>query len=71
MYNDAPEVTIQFTIDIVPTTTSMICEMIWKEYKWNIVQDLYLNILRKRGQIVTQADGSNVIVSYPQVGVVL
>ena len=49
----------------------MICEMIWKEYNWNIVQDLYLNILRKRGQIVTQADGSNVIVSYPQVGTVI
>jgi len=32
-------------------------------------QDLYLSILRKRGQLVTNGDGSQTIVSYPQVPV--
>ena len=30
-------------------------------------QELYLKILRNKGQIVTQTDGSQTIVSYPQV----
>lgn len=32
-------------------------------------QDLYLSILKKRGQLVTHADGAQTIVSYPQVPV--